>query len=115
MAIELQEAGLICQKEVAVPIYYKTYQVGAGRMDIVIYPEANHLFVLELKAVRSAIGNTEQTQLLHYLQNLKIAYPYLTVQGLVLNFPKQGAEVQIIDFSQTTGPGSEPLKDASPV
>lgn len=92
MVIDLQLAGFVCQTEVVVPVFYKGYQVGTGRMDIVIHLE-DKLFVLELKAIRSAIGDTERTQLLNYLRNLS-----QETQGVVINFPQAlgSTEIQVI-------------------
>lgn len=98
MVIDLQLAGFVCQTEVVVPVFYKGYQVGTGRMDIVVHPNELSVLVLELKAIRSAIGDTERTQLENYLKNLT---PKNESQGLVINFPQTpgATEIQVIEIT----------------
>lgn len=102
MLIDLQLAGFVCQTEVVVPIFYKGFEVGTGRMDIVVHSSdlnESSVLVLELKAIRSAIGDTERTQLENYLKNLTPQAG--SSQGLVINFPQTpgATEIQVIEIT----------------
>lgn len=75
MLIALRQAGLNAEKEVAVPVWFRGFQIGEYRADLVVEGKV----ILELKAAR-AIDAKHEAQLLHYLRATEIEV------GLLLNF-----------------------------
>lgn len=75
MQIGLTEAGLLVQREVPVPVWFRGQEVGTYRADLLV---ANSV-LLELKAV-AAFDRSHEAQLLHYLRATEIEV------GLVFNF-----------------------------
>ena len=74
---ELSEAGLKCERQKPIKVYYKDQQVGEYFADIVV----ENKVILEIKAAES-IAKEHEYQLINYLKATKIEI------GLVLNFGK---------------------------
>ena len=76
LAIELAQRGVVFEREVTLPINYKTHLLAVSyRVDFVC---CNGV-VVEVKAL-NAIGNLEVAQLLNYLKAARIR------RGLLINF-----------------------------
>ena len=75
LAIELEECGILFEKEVEVSVNYKGRKVGTGRMDFII----DRTIVVELKAVES-LRPVHDAQVISYLK--MTGYPL----GLLINF-----------------------------
>jgi len=93
MEVNLRLEKIHYEGQRILPVFYKGFNVGQSKPDIVINDEkGNEKIVIELKAVASKLGEKERTQLKKYLDTLKIK------KGILINFP------------QTTkdGPGKEP-------
>ncbi|OGB60430.1 MAG: GxxExxY protein [Caldithrix sp. RBG_13_44_9] len=75
---ELSEAGLKCERQKPIKVYYKDQQVGEYFADIVV----ENKVILEIKAAES-IAKEHEYQLINYLKATKIEI------GLVLNFGKK--------------------------
>jgi len=95
MAAGLRDTSVKYQTEVTIPIYYREWQVGVGRADILVlgtgdaYPDSS--FIIELKAVRTAIGPNETTQILNYLRHIGNGIN----RGLIINFPQTDSAEEI--------------------
>ena len=75
LAIELEQRGIVFQKEVEVSVKYKGRKVGTGRMDFVI----GDIIIIELKAVEN-LRPVHDAQVISYLK--MTGYPL----GLLINF-----------------------------
>jgi GxxExxY protein len=107
LSAELNEMKISHQTEVIIPIYYKAYQVGSGRADIVIMHETDRV-ILELKAVKTKIGFAETKQLRNYL-HFSNTNPSM---GMVINFP-QNADSEIIQCVEVYNYPPPPLPTAT--
>jgi GxxExxY protein len=75
MAIALTEARLDVQRELPIPVWFRTQQVGQFRADLLV----NQRVLLELKAVQ-ALDRSHEAQILNYLRATELEV------GLILNF-----------------------------
>jgi GxxExxY protein len=75
MAIALVQAGLVIERQLPTPVWFRGRQIGDFRADILV----NRLVLVELKAAR-AIELAFEKQLLNYLRATEIEV------GLLLNF-----------------------------
>jgi GxxExxY protein len=75
LAIELQKAGLQCQQQQQIIVYYEHQEIGLYFADLVV----ENCVVIELKTVEALTSNHEY-QLLNYLKATEIEI------GLLLNF-----------------------------
>lgn len=66
-----------------IPIYYKGFNIGEGKLDILVYDGGKKL-VLELKAINSALSPKEESQVRKYIELLGLD------TGLLINFPQAG-------------------------
>ena len=78
MEVEFRNMNVPYDSEVVAPILYNGNYVGYGRADLVI----RDILVIELKAIMSKLNYTEESQLYHYMESLRIK------NGLLINFPK---------------------------
>ncbi|MGH9634325.1 MAG: GxxExxY protein [Candidatus Angelobacter sp.] len=75
MAIALTEARLDVQRELPIPVWFRTQQVGQFRADLLV----NQRVLLELKAVQ-ALDRSHEAQILNYLRATELEV------GLILDF-----------------------------
>ncbi|MEZ2334147.1 GxxExxY protein [Mucilaginibacter sp. RCC_168] len=75
LEIELRNEGLVYQREMEMPIYYKNEHIGTRRVDFFVESE----IMVELKAIID-LGDTQLAQGINYLE----AYNMKT--GLLINF-----------------------------
>ena len=75
LILALTETGLIVHSPVDIPVYFRSYQVGAFEADVLV----EKCVLLELKAAHS-IHSSHQAQLLNYLRATDIEI------GVLLNF-----------------------------
>ncbi len=75
MAIALRDAGLTVERQVPIPVWFRSQRVGDFRADLLV----EHAVLLELKSART-IESAHEAQLLHYLKSTEIEV------GLLLNF-----------------------------
>ena len=77
LVVELEERGLICEKQVPIKVFYKEKEVGIYYADIIV----EGAVILELKA--SSLIIEHEYQLLNYLKATDIEV------GLLLSFGKK--------------------------
>lgn len=75
MVIALREKGLVVERQVEVPVWFRGNKIGTFFADLYV----DGVVIVELKAVRS-IDPSHEAQLLHYLRSTEIEL------GLLLNF-----------------------------
>jgi GxxExxY protein len=75
LAIELRLRGIDLERQAPIPLTYKGYEIGEGRVDFLVRKE----LVVELKAVESALP-VHKTQVISYLKALGLHL------GLLINF-----------------------------
>lgn len=83
LLIELREAGLDAESQVALDVYYHTQPVGCFFADIIVEGK----IILELKAI-NALANIHEVQLVNYL--VATGKPL----GLLINFGPDGITVR---------------------
>ncbi len=92
LAIELQNAGLLFEREIEQTLFYKSFDVGSRRADFIVGGKV----VVELKAVVK-LEDVHLAQAKNYL----VAYNYDI--GLLLNFGSASLEYKRI-FKSTKSP-----------
>ena len=75
MVIALRDIALTVERQVAVPVWFRSQKVGDFKADILV----ENAVLLELKSVRT-LEAAHEAQLLHYLKSTEIEV------GLLLNF-----------------------------
>jgi GxxExxY protein len=75
LVIVLREAGLPVERQVPVPVWFRSHKVGEFRADLLVESKV----FLELKSAR-VLESAHEAQLLHYLKSTEIEV------GLLLNF-----------------------------
>lgn len=75
LVIALRELGLVMDRQVPIPVWFRGHKVGDFRADILV----ENSVLLELNSVRS-LDPSHEAQLLHYLKATEIEI------GLLLNF-----------------------------
>ena len=75
MKIALAAAGLLAQRKILVPVWFRRQEVGLYRADLLV----ENCVLLELKAV-TALDGSHEAQLLYYLRATQIEV------GLLFNF-----------------------------
>jgi len=75
MVIALRDIGLIVERQVPIPVWFRSQKVGDFRADILVENEV----LLELKSART-LESVHEAQLLRYLKSTEIEV------GLLLNF-----------------------------
>jgi len=83
MQVGLRVAKIRYDSQKVVELQYKGHYVGEGYPDIIVY-FGREKIVLELKAVGSALGASEEQQIKNYMKILKIK------KGLLINFQQPG-------------------------
>ena len=83
LEVELNIKGVVTEREISLPIYYKGVDVGARRVDFLV----ENKICVELKAV-SQLEDVHLAQALNYLEafNMEI--------GLLINFGSKSLEVK---------------------
>ena len=79
----LRLAGLKYENLKIVPIYYQGFNIGEGKLDILVH-DGDDKLVVELKAIGSVLSPKEETQLRKYMELENIE------DGLLINFPQAG-------------------------
>ena len=79
LEVELRLNNINYQSEVVTPIMYKGYNIGYGRVDILIN-YANKGFIVELKALSTFTPDTANIQIINYMKH------YSITEGMVINF-----------------------------
>lgn len=81
--IELRNAGLSVETEVRFKVFYKEYEVGSYRADMIV----DGRVIIELKAI-NAIAPIHEVQLVNYLTATGID------DGLLINFGSEKIEIR---------------------
>lgn len=76
LLIELRERGLQAEKEVPIPVYYKNYEVGTFRADILV----ENKIIIELKAINE-LNTLHEAQLVNYLVATGLDFGFLINYG----------------------------------
>ena len=86
MCIALEQAGIACQQEVPITVYFRGQPIGKFRLDLV----AEQCVVLECKVAERIVAG-HRVQLLNYLTaaNLQV--------GLVLNFGRSPTFSRVVN------------------
>ena len=80
LAIELQREGVVAQREVETPIFYRNERIGTRRVDFLTDgPTPEQPILVELKAV-VALTDAHKAQIINYLEAYRLPV------GLLLNF-----------------------------
>jgi len=79
----LRLAGLKYENLKIVPIYYQGFNIGEGKLDILVH-DGDDKLVVELKAIGSVLSPKEETQAKKYMELLELD------TGLLINFPQAG-------------------------
>jgi GxxExxY protein len=85
LVIELEKAGLKCEQQKQVDVFYKGIKVGEHRLDLIV----NGKVIVEVKAVKS-LEDIHRSQIISYLTATGIRI------GLLLNFGKTKLEIDRI-------------------
>lgn len=75
LAIELEQCGILAQRELEMPIFYRQKEIGSRRVDFLV----NDTVLVELKAL-SALNETHHAQIINYLEAYRLPI------GLLINF-----------------------------
>ena len=75
LIIDLSKAGLICENQVPIEVFYQNETIGRYFADILV----ENKIIIELKAIKH-LTKQDEAQLLNYLSSTKIEV------GLLLNF-----------------------------
>jgi GxxExxY protein len=75
LVIALQEAGLMANRQIPLPVWFRGHKVGEFRADVLV----ENCVLLELKSARS-LDPAHEAQLLHYLKSTEVEI------GMLLNF-----------------------------
>jgi len=81
LAIEMEKQGIKFSRELEMPIYYESINVGARRVDFLIEEKV----IVELKAI-SKLEDIQLAQALNYLEAYKLE------TGLLINFGSKSLE-----------------------
>jgi GxxExxY protein len=83
MVIELNKAGLKCEEEKPLKVYYENEVIGEFYIDLFINDE----IIVELKSIQN-LSKEHEVQLVNYLNGLKKEL------GLLINFGSSGVEIK---------------------
>ncbi|HLD15387.1 MAG TPA: GxxExxY protein [Candidatus Nanoarchaeia archaeon] len=83
VALRLEKIAYESQK--IVPVFYKKYNVGIGRPDIIVNDSKGKILI-ELKAISSTLSLKEETQVRKYIEVLGIK------DALLINFPQPSSK-----------------------
>jgi len=75
-----QGLGVRYQSEVITPIVYKGFNIGHGRIDLIVTDLTKKSIVIELKSLSNFSGDTGVTQIRNYMKQYSIN------EGLIINF-----------------------------
>jgi len=74
--VALRSTVFIYQSEVVTPIFYKGFNIGHGRVDLIV----NNSLIIELKAISNFNLDTANIQIKNYMNH------YGIFEGLIINF-----------------------------
>jgi GxxExxY protein len=83
LVIEMRKAGLNFDRELEIPIYYDTFNIGKRRVDFLV----EETIMVELKAL-------VKLEEVHLAQGLNYLVAYKLDKGLLLNFGAKSLEVK---------------------
>ncbi|GAA4347659.1 hypothetical protein GCM10023185_02880 [Hymenobacter saemangeumensis] len=83
LAIELEQCGIVAQRELEMPIFYRAHEIGSRRVDFLV----NETVLVELKAL-SGLNEAHQAQIINYLE------AYRRPIGLLINFGAPSLELK---------------------
>ncbi|HEX8326365.1 MAG TPA: GxxExxY protein [Hymenobacter sp.] len=81
LAIELEQCGVVAQRELEMPIYYRQKEIGSRRVDFLV----EETVLVELKAL-SALNEAHHAQIINYLEAYRLPI------GLLINFGASSLE-----------------------
>jgi GxxExxY protein len=95
LAIEMGISGLIFQREMEMPIFYRDEQIGTRRVDFFV----ENCVMVELKAIEKLI-DVNKSQAINYLEAYNIA------DGLLINFGGLSLEYNRLYNKRLVSPNS---------
>jgi GxxExxY protein len=90
MQIALTEAGLLAQRELPIPVWFRGQEIGQFRADLLVAS----CVLLELKAAHT-LDRSDEAQILHYLRATEIEI------GLLFNFGGLRPQFRRLVFENT--------------
>jgi GxxExxY protein len=75
LAVELEQAGIVFGREIEMPLFYKSVEVGSRRVDFLV----EETVLVELKALHE-LTPTHHAQIINYLEAYRLEV------GLLINF-----------------------------
>lgn len=100
LAIEMSYAGLLFERELEMPIFYRDQQIGTRRVDFFV----ELCVMVELKALEK-IQDVHKAQAINYLEAYHIA------DGLLINFGGLSLEFKRLYNKKLVTPTGHPLND----
>lgn len=103
LAIEMSLEGLSFQRELEMPIFYRSEQIGTRRVDFFVEERV----MLELKAVEK-IEDVHKAQAINYLEAYNMA------DGLLINFGGLSLEFKRLYNKKLVTPTGNPVNQKNP-
>lgn len=82
--VDLRLFNLPYENQRIIPVYYRGFNVGESKADLVVCPADDDAVVVEIKAIQSSLSPKEEAQLKKYMESTGTKY------GLLINFPQSG-------------------------
>jgi GxxExxY protein len=76
----LKSMNIKYQSEVVTPIMYNGYNIGHGKIDLIVSDSNGRNIIIELKAINTFTNETANTQIKNYMKHYSIS------EGLIINF-----------------------------
>lgn len=76
----LQQLGVKYQTEVITPVIYKGFNIGHGRIDLIVTDASKRSIIIELKSLSNFGSDTGVTQIKNYMKQYSIN------EGIIINF-----------------------------
>ena len=104
LVIALRQAGLMVNRQVSVPVWFRSQKVGEFRADVTV----ENCVLLELKCAK-ALDPAHEAQILHYLKSTEIEI------GLLLNFGLRPEFRRFLFDNERKKLGANPCKSVARV
>jgi GxxExxY protein len=102
LAIEMSQAGLLFQRELEMPIFYKDEQIGTRRVNFFV----ENCVMVELKALEK-LEDVHKAQAINYLEAYNIA------DGLLINFGGLSLDFKRLYNKKLINPTKHPINQSN--